>query len=407
MKVALLNQYYAPAEAPTARLLTDLACALAREGHEVTVLCSRRSYVDPAATYPTRQRMDGVDVRRIRSTGFGRSGRAGRLFDYLSFLISAGLRLVSMAKHDVVVSMTTPPMLTLVAVVAARLRGARCVNWVMDIYPDVAFELGVLRRGSLVGRLFARASEFTLRRADVVVALGETMAERLAASGARQVAVVHNWADGEAIRPRSIAEHPFRRDWGWEEKFVVLHSGNMGLAHEFDTVLGAAELLRDDDTVLFAFIGGGPRKAEVEAGVSRRGLSNVCFRPYVPSTELGQGLTSADVHLVTLRGRMPGLLVPSKLYGILAAGRPAIYVGPDDGEVPRILREGECGACVAEGDARGLADAVIDYKGKVEQRAEHGRRARRLFDERFSRDHGLRKLMRAIVNPGEGGDHET
>ncbi len=401
MKVALLNQYYAPAEAPTARLLADLACALAREGHDVTVLCSRRSYVDPSQTYPPRQQLDGVEVRRVRSTGFGRSGRVGRLLDYLSFLISAGLRLIATGKQDVVVSMTTPPMLALVAVVAARLRGARCVNWVMDIYPDVAFELGVLRRDSLAGRLFARASEFTLRRADVVVALGETMAERLAASGARRVAVVHNWADGEAIRPRSIVAHPFRRDWGWEDKFVVLHSGNMGLAHEFETVIGAAELLRDDDTVLFAFIGGGPRKEEVEAEVVRRGLGNVCFRPYVPSTELGRGLTSGDVHLVTLRGRMPGLLVPSKLYGILAAGRPAIYVGPDDGEVPRILREGACGACVAEGDAQGLADAVIEYKGNAERRAEHGMRARRLFDERFSRDRGLRKLIRAIVDPDE------
>ncbi len=401
MKVALLNQYYAPSEAPTARLLADLSGALVQEGHEVTVLCSRRSYVDPAATYPPRQRLDGVDVRRVVSTGFGRSGRVGRLVDYLSFLISAGLRLVSMGKHDVVVSMTTPPMLTLVAVIAARLRGSRCVNWVMDIYPDVAFELGVLRRDSLAGRLFARASEFTLRRADVVVALGETMAKRLAASGARRVEVVHNWADGETIRPRSIDEHPFRKDWGWLEKFVVLHSGNMGLAHEFDTVVAAAELLREDETVLFAFIGGGPRKGEVEAEVTRRGLSNVCFRPYVPSAQLGRGLTSADVHLVTMRGRMPGLLVPSKLYGILAAGRPAIYVGPDDGEVPRILRDGQCGACVADGDPQGLADAVVDYKNNAQRRAEHGRRARRLFDERFSRDHGLRKLIRAIVGPNE------
>jgi glycosyltransferase involved in cell wall biosynthesis len=239
-----------------------------------------------------------------------------------------------------------------------------------------------------------------LCRSDVVVALGESMAEELTRAGARAVEVIHNWADGEAIRPRPVERHPLRASWGWDGRFVVLYSGNLGLAHEFETLLGAAERLRQEPGVLFAFIGDGPRRPEVEERARRRGLGNVEFRPYVRREELGLSLTAGDVHLITLRSGMEGLLVPSKVYGILAAGRPSLYVGPGRGEIAAILDQGGCGRRVAEGDVAGLVHEIRAYAAEPARREIEGQRARRLFDERFTRERALARFASILQAQG-------
>ena len=401
MRVLLLNQYYAPDEAPTARLLADVGQELARAGHSVRAVCSRRAYADPARHYPARETISGVAVYRSRSTGFGRGSRPARILDYATFIAGAGWRLVAGPRADVIVVLTTPPMLAAAAVWAARLRRAKVVYWVMDLYPDIAFRLGILAPGSVVGRMLGRIARRTLAGSSRVVTLGETMSERVRAAGATDPVVIHNWADGRKIRPIPRAGHPLRRESGWSERFVVMHSGNMGLAHEFDAVVEAAERLRDRPSVRFVFVGGGPRKAEVEREVRRRSLTNVEFRPSVPVETLGRSLTAADVHLVTLRPGVPGLLVPSKIYGILAAGRPTAYVGPDEGEVADILRRGRCGVRIANGDGAALADVVVRYEDDAARRREEGDRARALFEERFERSDAVRAFRVVIESLGQ------
>jgi len=400
VRIVFLNQFYAPAEAATAQLLSDLAGALASAGHDVSVVCSGRSYPEPRPIKPRRERLDGVSVYRAWTTGFGRNNRSGRLLDYATFMIGAAWRLLLHEKPDVIVSLTSPPMVDLVGAVLARVRDARSVIWVMDVYPELAFELGVLRAGSLSGRFLDRLSRYSLRRSDAIVALGETMARRLEEASGKPVEVVHNWADGNAIRPAALDSHALRTEWNWGDRFVVLYSGNLGLAHEFDTVLGAADLLRSDPRVLFAFVGSGPRRREVEEAVARLELPNVEFRPHVVRARLGQCLTAGNLHLITLRERMPGLLVPSKIYGILAAGRPTIYVGPEDGEIAEILRRGGCGSRVGNGDARGLADLVLDYAADEARSTHEGKRARESFEERFDTQRTLGALRAVIESAG-------
>jgi glycosyltransferase involved in cell wall biosynthesis len=244
------------------------------------------------------------------------------------------------------------------------------------------------------------------------------------------VTSIHNWADGDAIRPIDPSASALRSEWGWDERFVVLYSGNMGLAHEFETALDAAALLADEPKVLFSFLGGGPRRDEIERGVRERGLANVELRPYVARERLGESLTAGDVHLVSLRPSLAGMLVPSKIYGILAAGRPTLYVGPPVGEIADIIGAGACGtrvapgppvgeiadiigagACgtrVAPGDARELADAVRGYLRDDARVKLEGRRARALFEERFTKERGLREFAALLrtIGPGGGGDEE-
>lgn len=396
MRIVLLNQYYAPDGSATAQILSDLGGGLARRGNEVLAICCNRNYADPSSRYASRETIDGVRVLRTPTTGFGRGSSLGRVADYLSYLIGAAWLLVFRARPDVVVSLSTPPMIAALGIVLARVRRARSVYWVMDVYPELAFELGVLRADSLTGRMFRALARFTLRRSDCVAALGDTMAARLGSSAERAVDVVHTWADGEAIRPLGNDCNTLRREWGWSDRFVVLYSGNMGLAHEFSTVLDSAELLLDHPRIRFAFVGGGPRRAEVEAEVRRRGLDNVEFRPYVPRESLGQSLTAGDVHLVTLRERMPGLLVPSKIYGILAAGRPTIYVGPGEGEIHEVIRSAECGSVLEPGDAEGLAAALVAYESDPQRTRDEGARARVTFDRHYTLAHGLRAFERLL-----------
>lgn len=410
MRIVLLNQYYAPDEAATAQLLSDVGAALAARGHDVLAVASRRAYADPARRYPERSVENGVRVVRAAATAFGRGSRAGRMADYASFLLGAGWKLVRIPRPDVVVSLSTPPLVAGLGTVAARIRRARTVFWVMDVYPDLAVELGAIRAGSTSARFLARASRFLLRASDRVVALDRAMADRLDAGGARGAVVIANWADGDSIRPRSPEGHPDRERRGWSGRFVVLYSGNMGLAHEFETLLEAASAFAGDPEIRFAFVGDGPRRREIEEGCRRRGLENVEFHPYAPRSALGDSLTAGDLHVVTLRPRMQGLLVPSKIYGILAAGRPTIYIGPAAGEVHDVVAAG-CGRSLRNGDADGVVRAIDAYRRDRALAATDGSFARRLFEERYAREKGLAAFIELIesLSPGaagrEGGAH--
>jgi len=394
MKLLVINQYGPPDGAATAQMLGDLVERAAQDGAEVTVICSDRSYADPAVRYPRQEQWKGVDVRRVAITGFGRSGTLGRAVDYVTFLIRAAIAGMRAPKPDVTLGLSTPPILGALAVVLARLRGGRAGYWAMDVYPDVAFALGALEKTALAGCVLGAISRWTLRSADVAIALGECMAERLTAGGARRVATVHNWADERSITPTPTSESRLRRARGWGRKFVVLYSGNLGLAHTFDAVLDAAAQLSDAN-VVFAFAGTGPRLDEVKTGAARRSLSNVEFLSAVPREDLGDLLAAGDLHLITLREGMPGLLVPSKVYGILAAGRPILYVGPAEGEIHGIVNRG-CGTALRTEDADGVARAVRSYADDEARRSMEGHAARALFDTAFTRASQTATLLEAL-----------
>ena len=395
MSPLFLNQYFPPDEAATAQILGDLASEAARAGMAVRVICGDRSYFDPSRRYPHRERWHGVAIERVRRSGFGRQAAVGRMVDYATYLIGTLIRALSGPKPDVIVALSTPPILGALGAAVARIRGARSVYWVMDVYPDIAFELGALRAGSVAGRIFAAISRWTLRSSGLVIALGDTMATRLRDAGAKNVIAVHNWADGEAIRPLPSAQSQYRRARGWRERFVVLYSGNLGLAHEFETVLDAAARLADRP-VVFAFVGSGPRLDEARAIAAHRRLANVEFHPHVTREDLGDLLAAGDLHLVTLRPGIPGLLVPSKVYGILAAGRPTLYVGPDEGEVRAIVRRG-CGAAVPNGDVDRLVETIEVYRTDETRRRREGLAARRLVDAEFTNARQTGLILAALA----------
>jgi glycosyltransferase involved in cell wall biosynthesis len=384
-------------------MLSDLVSDAVAAGITADVICSDRSYFDPTRRYARREEARGVSIRRVPATSCGRRSRLGRVLDYATYLAGAAIASLRAERPDVVVGLSTPPIVGLLAVVIARLRGARSAYWVMDVYPDLAFALGAIRPHSLTGRLLDAASAFALRSADLVIALGETMAERLGRRGAQRLVTVHNWADGAAVRPQAHTQNVVRAARGWQDRFVILYSGNMGLAHEFDTVVEAATALRGDREVLFAFTAAGPRRTEVERAARERGLENLAFYEPVSRTALGPNLAAADLHLVTLRPGLEGLLVPSKIYGVLASGRPCLYIGPASGEVHEIIDRGACGTRVANGDAAAAVAAIRGYRDDARRRDVEGQRARQLFEREFSRERQTAALIRALRAPQPAG----
>jgi putative colanic acid biosynthesis glycosyltransferase WcaI len=391
VRVLLLNQYYWPDLAPTAQLLSDVGAALAAGGHTVTAVASRRAYSGDAR-HPLVGERDGVRVLRVPATALGRGSAFDRLADYASFIAGAA-PLALLARPDVVLALSTPPLVAALGLVVGRLTGARVISWVMDVYPDVAVELGMVPAGGRAARFLRRLAARVARDSDVLVALDDAMRRKLLAQGAtpEKVEVIDNWADGEHIRPR--ADNPLRRRLGLEGVFTVSYSGNMGLGHDFATVVDAMERLRGEP-VHWLFIGDGPRRAGLEADCRVRGL-RATFLPYQSREELPLGLTCADASLVTLDARLAGLVVPSKLYGILAAGLPVLYVGPDEGRAAEVACNG-VGVRVANGDGAGLAEAVRALARDEVLRGRMGREARALFDARFSRARLVERHRRLV-----------
>jgi glycosyltransferase involved in cell wall biosynthesis len=380
MRVLVVNQVFYPDVAATAQHAHDLARHLVARGHEVTVIASRSIYGQRGASMPGRETVDGIEIRRVGRSFFGKAGIVGRALDFGLFLLAAVGRSLLVPRPDVVVCLTTPPFIALVGVLLQLARRSRFVYWVMDLYPDVPIACGVMRAGSLASRGFEAISRCCLRRADRVVVLGRCMERRVLDKGidAERIARIGVWADPEEIAPIDPAASPYRREWGADGGTVVMYSGNFGLAHDMATICGAMAALKDEPRIRFVLVGGGKGLRGVEAFVDRSGLQNVLFLPYQPRARLADLLGAADVHLASMRPGLEGLIVPSKLFGIMAAARPVVFIGPSDSEIAMVLDAERCGVTVAQGDVAGLATAIrslVDEPRKARSMGERGRRA--------------------------------
>jgi colanic acid biosynthesis glycosyl transferase WcaI len=400
MRVIIANRFSFPDESATSRMMSSLAFGLAAQGIDVHVVSGRQAH-DGAAAFAPHDRIRGVSFHRVRTTRFGRSRLASRAADYASYHVSAGWRIRRLARAgDIVIVGTDPPLFSITAV--AALAGSRSilVNWLLDLFPEAAIELGLLHRGGQISDLLCRWRDMSLRRARLNVAPIGRMAELLVARGisAEKLLVVDQWSDGDAIRPIAPEGNPLRKEWALQGRFVVGYSGNFGRVHEFGTILDAAERLRDRNDIAFLFIGNGQRKAWVEAEIQRRSLGNIQTHPLQPRERLSQSLAAADVHLVSLLPALEACSVPSKFYGILAAGRPTLFVGDRNGEIARVIARNGCGAAVQIGEAEKLATHITDLADSPDRYAAMAVRARQTFEAEFHETIGIGAWQSLIVS---------
>ncbi len=388
MKVIFINRYAHPDESATSRIVSMLTESLAWEGRDLHVLASRNLHDDTAARLPAASAERGAVVHRLWSTSFGRGHLAGRALDYLTFHISVFAALLRLGRRgDVCVVCTDPPLVCVTAGLAALPTGMRVVQWAFDLFPEVAIDLKLMPKGGPPARTALALRDWAYRRSERIIVPIRRMGDVLVARGipAERVVFIPNWSDGDAIRPMDARKSPLRREWGLSDKFVVGYSGNLGRAHEFDTLLDAAERLRERTDIVFLFIGGGHKRDRVAGEARRRGLTNVMMQPLQPADRLQDSLAVPDVHVVSLLPSMEAFVIPSKFYGIAAAGRPTLFIGDPEGEIGRLATSAECGVALRIGDVDGVVGAIEELAGSPMLRIAMGHRARSLFERHFTR----------------------
>jgi len=394
----------------TAQHLSDLALGLVERGHQVTVITGRRAYDEPNRIFAARENWQGVRIIRVFSTRFGKAAKWRRAADFASFIFFCCFRLLFLSRQDVVIALTTPPLISFVGAWRAKLWRAKFCYWVMDMNPDEAIAAGWLRKDSLAGKILERMSRFSLRQAQSIVALDRFMRDRITAKGIShdKIAVIAPWSHDNEVKFNAAGRDQFRREHGLENKFVVMYAGNHSPIHPLDTLLQAAETLKSNDSMVFCFVGGGqefPRVkrwaedwAKTDNGTP--GAKILCL-PYQPLSRLAAMLSAADAHVVVMGNPFVGLVHPCKIYNILTIGAPLIYIGPVPGHVPEILDElsdQHSKAIVPHGEVELLARQIRQFATSA-----NGRRMP-IADslQPFSKDIALKKMIREIEKaPGQ------
>ena len=316
MHVAFFNRSYYPDTTATGQLLTDLCEDLVRD-HQCRVS------VVTGPGQPSRETKAGVDICRVRGTRFAKSRFAGRASNYVTYFASATWAGLRLDRPDVVVALTDPPIIGLAAWAAGKRFGSPLVMAFKDLFPEVTVLLPDFHSDA-INSVLQRVNRFLVKRAAANVALGPAMRQRLIDNkGAPpdRTTIIADWADTTAITPRP-KRNAFSERHGLADAFVVMHSGNVGLSQGLETLVDAAELLQDLRDLCVVIVGEGVQKAALQERVRSRSLTNVRFLPFTPREELADSFAAADVFVVSLQRGMAGYIVPSKLYGILAAGRP-------------------------------------------------------------------------------------
>ena len=383
MKILILNQAFYPDVVSTAQHASDLAKALAQAGHEVTGGCSSRGYDDPSVRFPKREIWNAIDIIRIRSTGFGKSSKWRRAADFGTFMASCVFRLWLLPQFDVVVAMTSPPLISFVAALAVPARARGLVCWSMDLNPDEAIAAGWLPAKSSVARLLSGMLLHSLQRADRIVALDRFMKDRIRAKGipAEKVVVVPPWSHDDRVRFDPAGREEFRALYKLSSRFVVMYSGNHSPCHPLETLLQAAERLAENEDVVFCFVGGGSEFGKVKERARKRGLRNVLCLPYQPIEKLAGSLSAADLHVVVMGDQYVGIVHPCKIYNVLAVKKPFLYIGPNESHVTDII--GRSRAYIStHGDVEGVVANILRAMRNTGVASPRGSEVETLFSEK-------------------------
>jgi glycosyltransferase involved in cell wall biosynthesis len=375
--ILFINRVYPPESGATGRVLEYAARGFFDAGWKVSVLTSAGELSKPGVSL-----QNGVEVVRI-GTLFSKDNFILRAAGYAWMIPSFLRRALMLARADVVVTMTDPPMLSVIGPVLKLIKGSALIHWAQDLYPEAAEEFGIFKKEGIISRILGFLSSRSIGAHDLTISVGRCMEDRLVRKGvpASRIRVLTNTGVERDIYPTERGKSLFRERHGIGEEFVVMYSGNMGRAHEFDTIIEAARILKErgERAVLFLFVGSGSEEFSTRQSVERLGLENVRFLPSQPFGNLSESLGMGDLHLVTMRKGMEGVVVPSKFYGVMAAGRPTLFVGSPLSEVGRVIQQQKVGEVISVGDSLGMVSAILNYRDYTARLEEEGSRARELI----------------------------
>jgi glycosyltransferase involved in cell wall biosynthesis len=408
----ILSQVYVPDPASVGQHMHDAAAAMAARGWRVVVLTANRGYDDPTQKYPNRETRDGVEIRRLPFSSLGKRSIFIRLIGGCLFMLQCVVRGLFTPRLSCIMCSTSPPMCSVAAMMIGAVRRAPIKYWVMDLNPDQAIELGLIKERSWPARVFNLLNRIILKRAADIVALDRFMAERLNRKRPvhDKLTVLPPWPHEDHLDVLAHADNPFREKHKLAGKFVIMYSGNHSLASPLTTILQAALKVQDDPRLVFMFIGGGLGKKEVEACLAEHKPANIISLPYQPLADLKYSLSAADVHLVAMGQAMVGCIHPCKVYGAMAVARPLIILGPRPSHATDIVEEHDLGWHIEHGDVEGAVKLLrslpsMDANGLDRM----GRRAKDVISTRLSKESLCGRfcdvLERGITQPREAAAH--
>ncbi|MDI6783135.1 MAG: glycosyltransferase family 4 protein [bacterium] len=388
----VLCQLFYPELVSTGQTLTELCEGLADFGVDIEVVCGPETVVDRKNLIPKYLEYRGIRITRVWGTRFPKLHLFGRIVNQVTYASSVFLYLFFYRDKRPILVLTNPPFLAFTCAILKKLGiGNPYLYLIFDVYPDTAVNLGVLKATSCIARIWNKMNRFVFRKADRIIVIGRCMQENIIKKLEQvqipvqdKVQFIHIWSDDMLIRSALGKPNPFIQKWNLANKFVISYSGNMGRFHDMETIMDTVKDLQSYSDILFLFIGEGYKKPWMVEFVKQWQLSNCQFHSYVPREELGFSLSCAQLGLVSLAKGQEGLSVPSKTFGLMAAGLPIIAIMSPQSEIARVIREENCGYIVDPGDKDDLRETILSLYNNREKLTEMGRNAQQAITAKYN-----------------------
>jgi glycosyltransferase involved in cell wall biosynthesis len=362
MRILLITQVFYPDTVSVSQHLTDLAKKLVEDGHELTVYTSSYPYEEKMHRYEPLEIYQGIKIRRLWQSSFGKASVIARLFDFFTYYFTITIKLFFLKKneYDLIIGTTVPPLLSFVGVLVSKIKGIKFHYWVMDLQPELSVSSGLIKKGSISAKFFTRIGNYIIRNSMTVISLDRFMTQYLYSRGARRdsVKTIAVWPVMEEAYKGSRMSNPFRIENDFGDRVVIMYSGNHAYVHQLDTLLEAAHILKENSRFLFVFVGGGVRKKDVTAFKVKYQLDNIVQLPFQPRENIHNSLGSSDIQVVILGNGQVGYTHPNKVYGAMYIGKPILYIGPKESHVADLLSDLKGNISVQHGESKILANKI-------------------------------------------------
>jgi glycosyltransferase involved in cell wall biosynthesis len=391
-KLNILCEYFYPDLASTGQLMTELALELTRKGFEITVYTAKPTYVDNKDA-PKYEILNGIIIHRVFYLNANKNTHFGRALRTLSFMASTFFSLLFSEENTLLFIISNPPLLCVVGILLKIIRSRKFIFIYEDVTPDVPIQINYMKADGIIAKIWDRINVYTIMKSEKIIVLSDDMKrlilgklkKKTTLEIEKKVAIIHNWADNNFLKPLDKINNKFVLEHDLLNKFVVQYSGNFGLFNKFDTILHGAKNLQNEN-ILFLFIGSGARKKDIENIIQEHNLLNVKLMNYLPYSMIPYSLTAADVSIISLQKNLNGMNMPSRLYSIMASGRPIIALVDKDSSVDNIIKEAKCGIRVDQDDVERFIEAIRFYKNNSQLAIEHGLNGRKYFENNFTLD---------------------
>ena len=397
MKVVLVSEFFYPYKTSTQKILTELAEDFVEYGLEVDVLTTKNAYREEKQDLRKYEIYRGINIKRVFSTEGNRDSKIGRLLNYITFTTSVFFNLLFKKNYDKILFVSNPPLVPFIGYLIKKLRGKNYIYLVHDIYPDVAEKLGVIKKGSIISKVMNYMNKKIYTNAEKIIALGKDMKRVIADKGVdeEKIEIVTNWADSRVNYEKEVDKN-FYKKYRLENKFNILYTGNISKVHAIDTIIEVAKILKNEEDIMFTFVGDGNRKQDLIKLKEKEDLRNIQLENYMFGEEYNNLLNCANLFITTLQQGIEGLGVPSKTYTYMSVAKPLIAIMSENSEIGSMVNQYKLGKQFNNKEYHKIAEFILELKNSNELYNEISKNVRNKFLNEYERKKVTNKFYKAI-----------